>query len=157
MVPPQTAKAQIWVDGDALPREVRAILVRASERRGVQIHFAANRIPHGLSSRMITTYTVPVSDDAADDLIAERCGPGDLVVTADIPLAARAIEKQALVLQPRGRYLDEESIAESLSFRDFSEQLRSAGIETGGPRPMAGKDVTAFANALDRWLTKAGY
>ena len=150
-------KPQIWVDGDALPREVRAILVRASERRGVQIRFAANRIPHGLSSRLITTYVVPVADDAADDLIAERCRSGDLVVTADIPLAARAIEKKALVLQPRGRYLDEESIAESLSYRDFSEQLRSAGIETGGPRPMAGKDVTAFANALDRWLTRAGY
>lgn len=150
-------KAKIWVDADAVPREIRTVILKASQKRKVETIFVANRIPFGLAGPYVSAIQVQTSDDAADDYIVESCRRGDLVVSADVPLAARVVDIGALIIQPRGRILDEETVRESLSVRDFNEELRSAGHETGGQAPFKPADKMRFANALDRWLTQNGY
>ncbi len=147
----------IWIDADATPRPVNEMLIRASHKRKVALCFVANRYLAGLTGPMVSVIKVEAGADKADDYIAEHCTSGDLVVSADIPLAARVIHKGALILQPRGRVLDEDSIDEALSLRDFKESLRSGGVETGGPPPFGPKEKARFANGLDRYLTMNGH
>ena len=146
----------VWVDADATPRGIREVLSRAASRRQIDVNFVANRpinLGRGANLRMIT---VGQGADVADDYIADHCEAGHLVITADIPLAARVIARGAAVIQPRGRELTADNIDEALSMRNFSEQLRSGGQFTGGPPPLRRGDQERFSNALDRWLTRQG-
>ena len=143
----------IWVDADAIPRLITELLLKSSRKRKIPVTFVANRPIFLEKAPLANAVQVAGGPDVADDYIAERCGAGELVITADVPLAARAVEAGALVLQPRGRLLDEENISEHLSMRDFHEELRSTGVEGGGPPPFDQRARVAFANALDRWLS----
>lgn len=145
---------QIWVDADACPGPIKDILFRAAERAKVPVTLVANQWLPTPGSRLIRALQVQGGYDAADDAIAERAGPGDLVVTQDIPLAARVLEKGAEAINPRGERFTGDNIAERLSVRDFMEELRGAGVQTGGPAAFNARDRQAFANQLDRWLAQ---
>ena len=145
---------QIWVDADACPRVIKDILYRAAERKKVMMTLVANqplRIP---PSPYIKSMVVGAGFDVADDKIVELLNAGDLVITADIPLAAAAIEKAGHALNPRGQFYTTENIAERLAVRDMLDELRGAGVETGGPPPIGPNDKQTFANQLDRFLAK---
>ena len=144
----------IWVDADACPNVVKDVLFRAAERTHTELVLVANSWVRTPPSRFVRSMQVAGGPDVADDAIAERCATGDLVVTADIPLAARALDKGALALNPRGELYTADSIAQRLSLRNFMDELRGAGVNTGGPPALHPRDVQAFANALDRWLAK---
>lgn len=143
---------QIWVDGDACPGVIKDILFRAAERARVQVTLVANQWLRVPTSRYIRALQVQGGFDVADDAIVERASAGDLVVTQDIPLAARVLEKGAIALNPRGERYTRDTIAERLSMRNFMEELRGAGIQTGGPATLHARDRQAFAGELDRWL-----
>lgn len=144
----------IWVDADACPNTVKEILFRSANRLHINMTLVANRLLHTPPSPWIKAMQVPSGFDVADARIVELLAAGDLVITADIPLAALVIEKGGHALNPRGQFYTKENIRESLSMRDFMEQLRSSGVETGGPAPLAASDSKAFANQLDRFLAK---
>jgi uncharacterized protein YaiI (UPF0178 family) len=146
--------AAIWVDADACPGAVRDILFRAAERTGVQVTLVANQWLRTPSLRNVRALQVPGGFDAADSEIVERIRPGDLVVTQDIPLAARVLERGGVAVNPRGERYTADNIAERLSMRNFMEELRGAGVQTGGPAAFHARDRQAFANALDRWLAQ---
>lgn len=146
----------VWVDADACPGVVRDILFRAAERTGVQVTLVANKWLRTPPSRHIRALQVQGGYDVADDAIAERAQAGDLVVTQDIPLAARVLEKGAVALNPRGERYTSENIAERLSIRNFMDELRGAGVQTGGPAAFHARDRQAFAGELDRWLAARG-
>ena len=133
------------------------MLQAASQKRKVPLIFVANQPLYGLSGPHLRTIRVEAGADEADNYIVEQCESGDLIISADVPLAARVVERGCTVLQPHGRVLDEENVEEQLSLRDFSEALRSGGTETGGPPPYGAKEKQRFANGLDRWLTMNGY
>lgn len=146
---------KIWVDADACPGEVKQMLFRAANRTGTLVTLVANqpmRIPH---SEFIESVRVSAGLNVADQRIVELAEPGDLVITADIPLAADAIEKGAQALNPRGELYTESNIGERLAVRDLLDDLRGEGQITGGPSGYGAKDRQAFANQLDRWLTAA--
>ena len=146
--------ATIWVDADACPRAIKDILYRAAERKPIAVVLVANQ-PLGVPrSSWIRTIKVPAGFDVADQRIVELAQPGDLVITADIPLAAAVIEKGAEVLGPRGESFDDENIHERLATRDLLDQLRSTGLDTGGPAALGTKDRQEFANGLDRYLAR---
>lgn len=147
--------AQIWVDADACPAVIRDILFRAAGRTGVAVTLVANQWLRTPPSRHIRALQVQGGFDAADDLIAERARPGDLVVTQDIPLAARVLARGAEALNPRGERYTPDTIAERLSLRNFMDELRGAGVQTGGPATLHARDRQAFANQLNRWLASA--
>lgn len=144
----------IWVDADACPAVIKETLFRASQRTGVPLTLVANqaltvpRLPH------IRAIQVPRGFDVADSEIVTRCEPGDLVITADIPLAAEVIEKGAHALNPRGEMYSKDTIRERLTMRDFMDTLRSSGIDTGGPPALSQSDRQRFANALDTFLAR---
>ncbi len=145
----------VWVDADACPVAVKQILFRAAERRQVPVVLVANsRLDHP-TSRFIRSVRVAAGLDVADRYIADAVEPGDLVVTADIPLAADVVRREALALEPRGELLTGENVHERLATRDLMDQLRSAGLDTGGPSSFGTRERQAFANALDRFLTRA--
>jgi uncharacterized protein YaiI (UPF0178 family) len=144
----------IWVDADACPIGVKEILYRAAIRVQRQLTLVANRSLRVPPSPLIRSVQVSGGIDAADDYIAERVQPGDLLITADIPLAARAVEKEAHVISPRGEPFTRENIRERLSLRDFMETMRDLGEATGGPEPLNKSDLQAFANHLDRLLRR---
>jgi uncharacterized protein len=146
--------SQIWVDADACPVAIKEILFRAAEREQIPLTLVANQYLRTPPSRFIRALQVAGGFDVADDAIAERAEAGDLVVTQDIPLAARVIEKGALAVDPRGELHTPETIAQRLGMRNFMEELRGAGIDTGGPAAFHPRDRQAFANQLDRWLTR---
>lgn len=146
--------ARIWVDADACPGPVRDILVRAADRARVHVTFVANQWIRLPSSPFLRAVQVEQGPDVADGEIARQLRPGDLVVTQDIPLAARAVECGATALNPRGEPYTAETIAERLSMRNFMDELRGAGLATGGPAPFHARDRQAFAGALDRWLAR---
>ena len=146
----------IWVDADAMPRAVKEVLYRAGQKRRIEVVFVANAWLTIPQSEFLRSVRVSHGADVADDYIAEHCEQGDLVISADVPLAARVVEKGATVLQPHGRELTEENVSEVLSFRDFGDALRNAGIETGGPPPFSNAQKGKFSNALDRWITRNG-
>ncbi|MDY6956933.1 MAG: YaiI/YqxD family protein [Pseudomonadota bacterium] len=145
---------QIWVDADACPRGIREILFKAAARTGVPVTLVANAPVQVPASRRVRAVQVPGGFDVADDYIAERAAAGDLVVTADVPLAAQVVASGAVVIDPRGELLNGENIGERASVRDFMHTLRSAGQVTGGPPPLSARDRQRFANALDRLLAQ---
>ncbi len=145
---------QIWVDADACPRAVKEILYRAAERRRIPLTLVANKPLWTPPSRFIRTVRVSAGFDVADSRIVEAMAAGDLVVTADIPLAADVIAKGGHVLDPRGEFLDGDNIRERLTLRNFMDELRSSGVETGGPAAFSQGDRQAFANQLDRFLAR---
>ena len=146
--------ACIWVDADACPVPVRDMLFRAAMRARVQVTLVANQWLRTPTSPLIRAIQVPGGYDAADDRIADLAQPGDLVVTQDIPLASRVLGKGALAINPRGERFTPDNIAERLSVRNFMEELRGAGIQTGGPAAFGARDRQAFAAQLDRWIAQ---
>jgi len=146
---------RIWVDADACPAPIRDILFRAAERTGTETILVANQWLRTPPSRQVRAFQVPGGADAADDAIVERLAAGDLVVTQDIPLAARALAGGASAISPRGERFSANDIRERLSMRDFMAELRGAGVQTGGPAAMHARDRQAFAAELDRWLAQA--
>src|SRR5687768_2538156 len=147
---------KLWIDADAAPRDVKEIVYRAAKRLEMATVLVANqRLLTPLDNPFVTSVRVEGGPDVADRYIAEHAAPGDVAVTADIPLAAILVAKRVAVLDPRGVEHTEETVGERLSVRDFADALRGAGIETGGPRPFGARDKQAFASALDRVLTRA--
>jgi uncharacterized protein YaiI (UPF0178 family) len=145
---------QIWVDADACPGVIKDILFRAAERAQVHVTLVANQWIRCPASRYIRALQVQGGFDVADSEIVERMHAGDLVVTQDIPLAARVIEKGGVAINPRGERYTPDNMAERLSMRNFMEELRGAGVQTGGPAAFHARDRQAFANQLDRWLAQ---
>ena len=143
---------QIWVDADACPRVIRDILFRAAQRTGVALTLVANQPLQTPRVGNITALQVPAGFDVADNEIARRAVAGDLVITADIPLAAEVIEQGGHALSPRGEWYSVENIRARLNMRDFMDTLRASGINTGGPPSISQADRQAFANHLDRFL-----
>ena len=143
---------QIWVDADACPGVIKDILYRVAERLKISTTLVANQMLRTPPSPWIHALQVPGGFDVADDEIVARVAAGDLVITADIPLAAAALEKGAHVLDPRGERYSADNIRERLSMRGFMDELRSSGVDTGGPAPFAQADRQRFANALDHLL-----
>ncbi len=145
---------QIWVDADACPKVIKEMLFRAAERRQITMTLVANKMLHTPPSKFIRALQVPAGFDIADNKIVELVGNGDLVITADIPLAAAVITRGAYALNPRGDFYTKENIEERLTMRNFMESLRGSGVETGGPSAFSQSDRQAFANQLDRFLAK---
>ena len=145
---------KIWVDADACPVVIKEILFRAANRAEVPLTLVANQMLRVPPSPWIRAVQVPGGFDVADQRIAEEAQAGDLVVTADIPLASLVIAKGATVIDPRGELLNASNIQERLTMRNFMESLRSSGVETGGPATLSQADRQAFANQLDRLLAK---
>lgn len=147
---------KLWIDADAAPRDVKEIVFRAAQRLKLETVMVANqRLPVPLHNSFVTAVRVEGGPDVADLHIAEHAAPGDVAVTADIPLASALVEKRVAVIDPRGEEYTADSIGERLAVRDFMDGLRGAGVETGGARPYGARDKQAFAAALDRVLTKA--
>ena len=144
----------IWVDADACPAVIKEILFRAAGRRRILLTLVANSPLRTPASPLINAVRVPAGFDQADNHISAQVSAGDLVITADIPLAAAVIDKQAYALNPRGEFYDAENIRERLNMRDFMEEMRGIGEISGGPPPLNQSDRRAFANALDRFLTR---
>ena len=145
---------KLWVDADACPVVIKEILFRAAERTRSPLTLVANQPIRVPSSQYIKTVQVPAGFDVADNEIVKRVEAGDLVITADIPLAAEIIEKGGHALNPRGELYTEENIRARLNIRDFMDTLRASGINTGGPPAISQSDRQAFANNLDRFLAK---
>jgi len=143
---------QIWVDADACPRAIKEILYRAAERVGMQLILVANQPLQVPGSRFIRTVQVSAGFDVADNYIVQAVDEGDLVITADIPLAAEVIANGARALNPRGELYTQDNIRERLNMRDFMDTLRGSGVDTGGPAAFSNTERMAFANGLDRLL-----
>ena len=148
------ANAQIWVDADACPVAIKDILFRAAESEQIPVTLVANQYLRTPPSRFIRAVQVPGGFDVADNEIVLRVAADDLVVTQDIPLAALVIGKGALAIDPRGELHTPETIAQRLTMRNFMDELRGSGVDTGGHAPFHARDKQAFANQLDRWLTQ---
>lgn len=144
----------IWVDADACPRPIKEILFRAAERTGESLTLVANHamaVPRRPNVRLLQ---VPGGFDVADAEITGRVEAGDLVVTADIPLAADVIARGAQALNPRGEMYSPDTIRSILNMRDFMDTMRASGVQTGGPPALGQADRQAFANQLDAWLAR---
>ncbi len=152
------AGMSIWVDADAAPNAIKDVVFRAAERLQIPTVLVANQYVRTPPSRVIKAIQVGAGFDVADNAIVERLQPGDLVITADIPLADEVVTKGGTALNPRGMLYTRENIKDRLSRRDMMEELRSGGPlldgAGSGPRPLDKKDVQAFANALDRYLAR---
>ena len=146
---------QIWVDADACPNAVKEVIFRAAERLELTTTLVANQFIRTPPSKFVSAIQVAQGFDVADDTIVEKMSAGDLVITADIPLAADAVAKGGWAINPRGTLYDRENIASHLARRNFMEELRSTGEISGGPPPLSKVEVQSFANALDRLLQKA--
>ena len=147
---------QIWVDADACPKPIKEILYRAAERVRAPLTLVANKPLRPPPSKYIKAIVVPAGVDGADKRIVQNLQSGDLVITADIPLAALVISNGGHALNPRGEFYTEETIRERLSMRNFMCELRETGVEVGGPSALNQSDRQAFANQLDRFLTSRG-
>jgi len=145
---------KIWVDADACPKTVKDLVFRASARLGLPVCIVANRPLALPDSPLITMTQVPTGSDVADAHIVRHVAPGDLVITADIPLAAQVVAKGAVALDPRGEAYTAETVGERLAVRDLMEELRWAGMATGGPAAYGPADRQRFAQALDRLLPR---
>ena len=148
------AGMKIWVDADACPRVIKEILYRVAQRRQIALVLVANRALAVPKSSYILSRTVPQGFDVADRAITEWAQAGDVVITADIPLAAAVVDKGAHAINPRGERYTADNIRQHLSMRNFMDSLRGAGVETGGPPPFHPRDQQAFANQLDRLLAR---
>lgn len=145
---------KIWVDADACPRPIKEILYRVAQTRKLELILVANQMLAVPRSPWIRSLVVAQGFDVADRTIVERAVPGDLVITADIPLAAAAVEKGVLALNPRGELYTADNVRQYLSMRNFMDQLRGSGVQTGGPEALHARDHAAFANQLDRLLAR---
>lgn len=145
---------KIWVDADACPVVIKEILFRAAERAKITTTFLANHHIRVPPSTYITYIQVPSGFDVADNEIVKKADRGDLVITADIPLAAEVVENGCTALNPRGELYTLSNIRQRLNMRDFMDTLRSSGIETGGSAPISQNDRQSFANNLDKILAK---
>lgn len=145
---------KIWVDADACPVVIKEILFRASTRTGIMLTLIANQQVQVPKSPRIKMIQVASGFDAADKEIVNRLEPGDLVITSDIPLAAEVIEKDGHVLSPRGERFTPDNIANRLNMRNFMETMRASGIDTGGPAALSNSDRKAFADQLDKLLSR---
>ncbi|MEE9232501.1 MAG: YaiI/YqxD family protein [Nitrospirales bacterium] len=143
----------IWVDADACPKVIKEILYRAAERTAVPVTLVANRLLHTPSSPYISALQVADGFDVADSEIVKRLEAGDLVITADIPLAAEVIAKGGHALDPRGEMHSADTIQARLTMRDFMDTLRASGVDTGGPSALSQRDRQLFAKHLDHYLT----
>lgn len=144
----------IWVDADACPNVIKDILFRAAERVKIPLTLVANQYVKTPKSAYISSIQVSSGFDVADNEIVKRVQEGDLVITADIPLAAEVIEKRATALNPRGELYTTENVRARLNIRDFLDTLRSSGVQSGGPPPLNQAERQVFANQLDRYLAK---
>lgn len=144
----------IWVDADACPGVIKEIIFRAAQRTGIMTTLVANQLLRVPPSPHIRALQVPAGFDVADNKIAQEVQPGDLVITADIPLAAQVIERGGIALNPRGELYTPHNIRERLAMRDFMMELRSSGVEIGGPSSFSHSDRQAFAAQLDRLLAR---
>ena len=144
----------IWVDADACPAVIKDIIYRAAERLKIQTTLVANMLLRTPPSQYIRALQVPRGFDVADNEIVKRIEAGDLVITADIPLAADVIARGAHALNPRGEFYTPDTIRERLELRNFLDQLRGSGVQTGGPAPIDHSDRKRFADQLDRFLAR---
>lgn len=145
---------KIYIDADACPNPIKEILFKAAVRKHCELIVVANKWLALPAYDLIKMVVVASGMDVADDYIAEAVGAGDLVITADIPLADRVIDKQATALNPRGTLYTKSNIKPILSMRNFQHELRNAGVTTGGPKGISQRDIQQFANALDRYLAQ---
>ena len=145
---------QIWIDADACPNVIKEILFRAAERLQIPLTLVANKSLRTPPSPYIKSIRVGAGFDVADNMIVQEMESGDLVITADIPLASEVIDKNGHALNPRGEFYFKENIEERLTMRNFMDELRSTGVNTGGPATLNQKDRQAFANQLDRFLSR---
>ena len=143
----------IWVDADACPVVIKEILFRAAQRTGTEITLVANQYISRPSSPLIKSVQVEQGFDVADNYISKHISQGDLLISADIPLASEDIAKGAHVINPRGDEYTKDTIQQRLTMRNFMEEMRSTGQASGGPPPLNKTDRQNFANALDRWLS----
>jgi uncharacterized protein YaiI (UPF0178 family) len=147
---------RIWIDADAAPRDAKELIYRASKRLQIEVVLVANQsIATPAGTRLIRSVTVRDGANVADQYIVEHSEAGDVVITADIPLAAQLVAKNVFALDPRGNVFDDSNIGSRLAARDFFDAARGAGMELSGPQPYSQRDRTEFASALDRVLTKA--
>jgi len=146
---------KIWVDADACPNVIKDILFRAAQRVRISTILVANQLIKTPPSRYISKVQVRAGFDEADKYIAEAIEQGDLVITADIPLASQVIDKGGHALNPRGELYTRDNIRQRLGLRNFMEELRGSGVNTGGPPSLSQSDRQAFANELDRFLTRS--
>ncbi|GFK92442.1 hypothetical protein NNJEOMEG_00267 [Fundidesulfovibrio magnetotacticus] len=144
----------IYADADALPNAIKEILFRAAVRLRIPLTLVANKFLRTPDSSYISAIRVGQGFDVVDAAIVERVAPGDLVVTADIPLAAQVIAKDAHALNPRGELYTKDTIQSRLTMRNLLSELRDCGVATGGPPPLGNRDREAFANQLDIFLTR---
>ena len=149
-----SSSRQIWVDADASPKVIKGILYKACERTKTNMILVANQLLETPRSRYIRSVQVASGFDVADNYIVENSNKGDVVITADIPLAAELVAKDCIVLNPRGERYTKENIGQTLNMRDFMDSLRSTGVQTGGPDSFSKSDRLAFANSLDRVLAQ---
>jgi hypothetical protein len=145
----------IWVDADACPNVIKDILFRVAQKRELVLTLVANQFLQVPPSPFIRTIQVEAGFDVADNYIARHATAGDIVVTADIPLAADIVDKNAFGINPRGELYTIQNIRQKLAMRNFMEEMRSTGQASGGPPPLDQRDRQAFANTLDRLLTRA--
>lgn len=145
---------KIWIDADACPRVIKEIVFRASARLQMPVCLVANQDLSKARNGLVTSVRVSDGFDVADDYIAEHAAASDLVITADIPLAARIVAIGGVALDPRGELYTEENVGERLSVRDLMQELRTAGLVQGGPAQFGQADRQRFASALDRVLTR---
>ncbi|CAO97611.1 YaiI/YqxD family protein [Erwinia tasmaniensis] len=142
----------IWVDADACPKVIKEVLYRAADREQMMVTLVANQSLSVPPSKFLRTLRVAAGFDVADNEIVQRAQSGDLVITADIPLAAEVMEKGAIALNPRGERYSVATIRERLTMRDFMDTMRASGVQTGGPPALNQRDRQQFANELDKWL-----
>ncbi|MFZ5525015.1 MAG: YaiI/YqxD family protein [Pseudomonadota bacterium] len=147
---------QIFIDADACPKVIKEILFRAADRMKIRLTLVANKMLYCPPSPYIRAMQVPAGFDVADNKIAQLVEPGDLVITADIPLAADVIARGGHALNPRGEFYTRDTIQERLTMRNFMDGLRGSGVETGGPPTLSQKDRQVFANQLDKFLARCG-
>lgn len=151
---PKPHNLTVWVDADACPRVIKEIVFRASQRLGLAVRLVANNKLTKHDNGLISSIVVDSGFDVADDYIVEHCAPTDLVITADIPLAARIVAVGGVALDPRGEIYTEENVGERLSMRDLMMELRSGGLAQGGPGQFSLTDRQRFASSLDSLLTR---
>ncbi|MBD1390387.1 YaiI/YqxD family protein [Neiella sp. HB171785] len=145
---------KIWVDADACPGVIKEVLFRAAERTATETTLVANHAMRVPATKWVKMVQVASGHDVADHEIVRRSEAGDLVITADIPLAAELIDKGVKVLNPRGEWYSEANVRARLNIRDFMDTMRASGVATGGPPPISQTERRDFANHLDRWLAQ---
>jgi uncharacterized protein len=144
---------RIWIDADACPGAIKDLVLRTSQRRQIPVCLVANRALDVPLSSLVTLVRVAKDPDAVDQYIVQQVAPHDLVITADLPLAAAVVDKHALALNPRGELYTADNVHERLAVRNLLQHLRSGGLVLGGPAPLRAVDRQRFAAALDRALT----